>query len=410
MPAQALALPSAPAPLSERTAHRRRVAELCARCARSLSLAAPANLALTLAAVTHSDCPSPVWPLVQSAAPLAIPPSVEAVFAEMAGAILSPETISAGKPHDPDLELAAGILKACDEFDEAVEFTAYDRSSILSAIGEFFEGAGLRFDTRVLPALRQIATAKMSVAVHAQLPVLPIATLRLMRTSAETVSVSEVEAIAASDPVLAGRLLSAANSGLFGSRSEISSLRQAVLRLGVPYARKALLAGCCGTLFASASLARLWDHSKLVAATAHELAGECGYDQETAYVAGLLHDVGRIITECCPPKIKVEEQSLLAAGFPLVYAETLMYGADHAALGADLLRTWQLPLELHHRPESTDSALAGILCLAEFSVADISPECLSTNMRSAAACRNAGITQFSPHKIDRQSAILAIAS
>jgi putative nucleotidyltransferase with HDIG domain len=361
-----------------------------------------------------------VWPLLQPAAPPAIPRSVEAVFAEMAGAILSPETILPGKPRDPDLELAANILKASDEFDEAIEFTAYDRTSIPSAIADFFKDAALRFDARVLHALRQITTAKMRLAIPAQLPVLPAATLqlmRMMRTSAETVSVSEVEAIAASDPVLAGRLLCAANSVLFGSRSEISSLRQAVLRLGVPYARKALLAGCCGTLFASASLAKLWNHSKLVAATAHEIAAECGYDQEIAYVAGLLHDVGRIITERCPPKIKVEEHSLLAAGFPLMYAETLMYGTDHAALGADLLKTWQLPFELidavgfHHRPESTDSALAGILCLAEFSVAtDMPPECLSTNMRSAAACRNAGLRQFSPHKIDRQSAILAIAS
>ena len=164
------------------------------------------------------------------------------------------------------------------------------------------------------------------------------------------------------------------------------------MRLGVPYARKTLLAACLGKVFASSTLAELWRHSKLVAATAHELAGKCGYDQETAYIAGLLHDIGRLVTSRSAAELQADESDRLAAGFPLCYAETLVYGADHATLGGDLLQRWGLPSEIvnavvfHHRPESTDSVLAAILHLCE-------SECLTSSQASEnlstqnAACR-----------------------
>jgi len=231
------------------------------------------------------------------------------------------------------------------------------------------------------------------------------------------VSAFELESIVSSDPVLAGRLLGVANSSFFGHSSKIRNLRQAILRMGVPFARKVLLEACFGPVFASRTLAELWKHSRLVAANAHELAVQCGYDQEVAYVAGLLHDIGRLVMLSCPPEIRADEADRLAAGFPLVYAETLLYGTDHAAVGGDLLKKWSLSSEIidavayHHRPESTDSALAAILYLADDDsvTGTLVSENLSPGMRRARAIQIMGIDRFSPGQINRKSAIFSLA-
>jgi putative nucleotidyltransferase with HDIG domain len=246
---------------------------------------------------------------------------------------------------------------------------------------------------------------------------LPAAAAKLMRTSVEDVSAFELESIAASDPVLAGRLLGVSNSAFFGPASGIRHLRQAILRRGVPFARKVLLEACFGPIFASSTLAELWKHSRLVAANAHELAVECGFDSEVAYVAGLLHDIGRLVMLGCAPEIQADEAGRLAAGFPLVYVETLIYGTDHATVGRELLSRWSLSSEIveavafHHCPERTDSTLAAILFLADddsLSGASTS-ENLSPGMRRARAIQIMGINGFSLDRINRDSAIFSLA-
>src|SRR5262249_22099416 len=147
---------------------------------------------------------------------------------------------------------------------------------------------------------------------------------------------------------------------------------------------------------------------------AYELASECGYDQEVAYVAGLVHDIGRLATQRCPGPVRIMENDWCASGFPLVYAETMVYGTDHAALGAELLSNWNMPAEIieavafHHNPEETTSTLAGILNLAEESALDALPatvngsderENLWSGMRRAAAERLTGICGISRHQL-----------
>jgi len=171
-----------------------------------------------------------------------------------------------------------------------------------------------------------------------------------------------------------------------------------------------------GPLFASSTLAELWRHSQLVAATAHELAGECAYDQEVAYVAGLLHDIGRLVIARYPSGMHADETDRIAAGFPRVYAETFVYGADHASIGSELLTKWRLPAEIidavacHHCPEITEAVLASILYLAEDEVAidTRTQENLSAGMRRAAAMEITGVSESSGRRINRQSAIFAL--
>jgi putative nucleotidyltransferase with HDIG domain len=284
-----------------------------------------------------------------------------------------------------------GSPEICKRLDEAVEFAALEGMSVADAIREFVG------DLTGLAAADFSGLAAAVPVEAARLPVMQGAVSRLLRTSEEKITGRDLESIAGSDPVLAARLLSAANSVLFGSRLQISTLRGAILRVGVPEARKALLAACMARLFASKALQDLWKHSQAVADAAWEVAGSCGVDREKAYLAGLLHDIGRVGFSTFPAEYRGEEEAWIEKGFPLVYAESMAYGKDHAEFGAQLLRDWDLPTEIadavryHHRPEFSDSRLASVLCLAESLTRP--EEDLWPDMRRRAAFLTVGIDQ-----------------
>lgn len=395
--------------------HCRRVADLCCRVARALSIDGPLEFALALAAAAHRD--KPYEPRQTDLVAERKDSSFESRVVVIAEAILHPNGGQSHGKRDREIELGARIFEACDEFDEAVEFAAYNGMSIRAGIDEFFEEAAPGLDSRVIAELRKITSPKTALTLPLQLPVLPTAVGKLLRTSAEDASVYELESIAGSDPVLAGRLLAAANSAYFGFSATIRTLTPAILRLGVPLSRKVLMNACFGPLFASSTLVALWKHSKLVAATAHELAGESGFNQEVAYVAGLLHDIGRVVMHRSPPEIRVDEGERFDAGFPRVYAETLVYGRDHATVGGELLTRWGLPSDIieavarHHCPENTNSPLAAILYLAEDEAASDAPgsENLLSGMRHAVAMEIAGIDDSYAERISRQAPIFAVA-
>lgn len=270
----------------------------------------------------------------------------------------------------------------CTILDESVEFAALEGQTAAQAIAAFIQDGN--------PWTPVAGWSELPLAQS--LPVMPKLATRLLRTSADTTSPAELEKIAAADPVLAGKLLGAANSALHGSHLPIVSLLHAVLRLGIPEARRTLLASCLGGLFASKPLQDIWNHSQAVAQAAYDLAPLAAFDPDTAFAAGLLHDIGRLAFARLPAAIGIIERTWLDAGFPVVYAESLAYGRDHAALGAECLTAWGLPdeiveaVEFHHRPECSRSRLGALLTLAEDPAEDLWPA-----MRRAAASLALGI-------------------
>ena len=270
----------------------------------------------------------------------------------------------------------------CTNLDQAVEFAALEGQTAAQALAAFIQEGN--------PWKPVAGWSELELAEA--LPVMPRQAARLLKTSDNETSAIELERIAAGDPVLAGKLLGAANSALYGSRIPIVSLLQAILRLGIPEARRTLLASCLANLFASKPLQDLWDHSQAVAHKARDLASVTGIDPDTAFIAGLLHDIGRLAFARLPAHLRIIEQNWLAAGFPVVYAESLAYGIDHAALGAECLQAWGLPdniveaVEFHHRPECSRSRLSALLTLAD----DFSED-LWADMRRTAASLTLGL-------------------
>jgi len=345
-------------PFDEREDHCRRVAGLAYRTSALLPLSGASREDLVAAATVHDAA---------GAVPFAAARILERLYQK-------------GKPPSDDLGLAARILEVCDAFDEAMEFAVFERNSLADAADLFYRETAGQFDSSVVMALRRV-TSGTEHRPSSPLPVMPRKAAALLRTTDENVSPVQLAAIAVGDPVLSSRLIGAANSCAYGSRHTITGLNEAALRVGVPAARKVLLAACLGGLFASKPLQELWLHCQEVAGRAFEIALECGIDSNAAWLAGLLHDIGRLVLLSCPPAAAVKLMELQSEGFPLVYAEMLTFGKDHAATGAALLREWNVPreiaaaVEMHHEPERSPDALASVLFLAEEN------ECLSAKLR-----------------------------
>lgn len=301
--------------------------------------------------------------------------------------------------------IAPDILEACNALDETVEFAPFEGLSISQALTCFgmsgdpvwFRLLGLamhhcpaRFDGKA--ALRRID----------RLPVAPASTRRLLALDKERASVSEVEAIAKTDQVLAAGLLKRANSPLYARLAEAKTIRDAIVYLGIPASCNALLAASVKALFASATLRELWKHTTRAAETAQHIAlAAGGIDPEEAYLAGLIHDVGRLVIEKFSPIPRVFEWDLRENGFPMVYAEAIAYRVDHAELGGELLRRWRFPdslieaIRFHHRPEASRSRLAALLYLTEVvceSDDQLTCEDLPSILRRGKAAEYVGLT------------------
>jgi putative nucleotidyltransferase with HDIG domain len=105
----------------------------------------------------------------------------------------------------------------------------------------------------------------------------------------------------------------------------------------------------------------LWVHSLQTAAAAEYLAGSGCYGDfptATAFTAGLLHDIGKtIVGKVLTPKNRADIRTQMTGeSLSRVEAEKVVLGADHAEIGAALLKRWMVPEPLleaaahHHSP------------------------------------------------------------
>ncbi len=167
------------------------------------------------------------------------------------------------------------------------------------------------------------------------------------------------------DPSLTARLLRVVNSVYYSLSAPISSIEEAVFYLGVRQIRQLAtvtpviedfqkLAG--NSLFA---WREFWRHCLGVAIMTREVMSSLQVpDDESDYVAGLLHDVGKIVMASAFPSHFAEIHQRTSEGTAsLMRLEREVLGLSHADLGAMYLRHYQLPriiidtAEYHHRPE-----------------------------------------------------------
>jgi len=198
------------------------------------------------------------------------------------------------------------------------------------------------------------------------LPSLPLTVVALGEAvQDERCNVDRILAILSKDPSLSATLLRMANSALYGGEESVMDLRTAVLRLGFDaVANLGTGAAVIKTLKGGAHLdaTKLWQHSVAVGLTAKGicvLARRHG-QAETAFLTGLLHDIGKIALDTCYPQEYIAVLQKVAEGSFFVDAEREVLGMDHAEAGSILAAEWSFPQAIsdvirdHHDPKPDD--------------------------------------------------------
>jgi putative nucleotidyltransferase with HDIG domain len=188
----------------------------------------------------------------------------------------------------------------------------------------------------------------------------------------------EVVEIIAFDPALTSKLLHICNSAYFGQESEVSSVAEAVSRVGYQavYLLVAMINGSACFPYpspAGVDAAKLWRHSVVTAFNAKFVGESTGADGNLLFTAGLLHDLGKVILgqEQLPGAPELYRKPSDAAS---VAREHELFGCTHAEMGAALLERWKLPAQIiaavrhHHEPKQAQDLerIAACVTVANF--------------------------------------------
>lgn len=218
------------------------------------------------------------------------------------------------------------------------------------------------------------------VAGIKQMPTVPALYEELLEVlQSQDSSAEKVAQVIAKDPGMTANLLRVANSIPFTMRSRVESPTQAVALLGIESVKSMVLGFkvCHDSKRAGGNqpeIEEVWRHGFKVATHAQTIASVENVGSlmiENSFLAGLLHDVGRLVLLTNHP---AEYQKVLALvnmeRLSVSQAEREIFGATHAQIGAYLLGKWGLrdviveAVAFHHEPilcpQSGFSILAAI--------------------------------------------------
>ena len=178
---------------------------------------------------------------------------------------------------------------------------------------------------------------------------------------------AKIGQIISQDPALTAHLLRIANSPLYGFTSKIDTISRAVMVIGTRGLRDLALAASAVDVFSripgtTISMASFWRHSIFTGVIARLLAGRCNVlHSERLFVTGLLHDIGQLIIFYKLPEMARDVLNRSrGAGQVQHEVEREILGFDHAMVGGEILRTWNLPesisqaVTFHHEPSGAD--------------------------------------------------------
>jgi len=182
--------------------------------------------------------------------------------------------------------------------------------------------------------------------------------------ASEDVSFSSLSDLIEKDTVLAGNILKVVNSAMYGRRGTVNSVRHAVALLGVNQLRNTMLGMSITRLWARVKTPGGWStkdfnmHSVAVAVLSDLLAQRAPVRYpEGAFIAGLLHDLGRLLIAIAAVDEYSEIMALYAADYgTLCDCEREVLGLDHAEISSLALAVWNLPepiqtaVRYHHQP------------------------------------------------------------
>jgi len=182
-------------------------------------------------------------------------------------------------------------------------------------------------------------------------------------------SAYQIAAIISEDPAMSAKILRMSNSAFYGCRTEITSVKQAIVTVGLEAIRSLVLStSVLGAFKGQAHLAKFqeefWRHSLSVATACkvltRMLSSEWIQNIDKGFSAGLLHDIGKLVMVAyLPDEWEKVQEVRKNDDQPVFMIEKSVLGYSHSEIGAALATRWNLPefirdaLAFHHFPHSS---------------------------------------------------------
>lgn len=201
-----------------------------------------------------------------------------------------------------------------------------------------------------------------------RVPALPRVVVEAERQLRERhADLERVAQLLAKDPGLTARILAIANSPFYGVSREVGRLRDACMVLGIRTLQSVVLSAGVLKVFPAdadnSGLYELWVHSAHVAMIARGLAARYGVDAETAFTAGLVHDIGAVGMFSLDAGLAAQAWAEASNPAARMQSERQVFGFDHAEVGSALARHWRYPEEIvrtlaeYHAPGTHQPAM-----------------------------------------------------
>lgn len=197
-----------------------------------------------------------------------------------------------------------------------------------------------------------------------ELPTLPVVSQKILQLMAdENVSYRDIVKLVENDQSLALKIMKIANSAFFGSLTKISTLEQAMVKLGMNEVRSIVLAVSVYDFFSNSDSGsfdreRFWKHGIICSQTAKYLGSHyrIGND-DTLFLSGLVHDMGKaVLDEFFHDEFLSIIEYLELKNSSFSEAEKTVFGTTHYQIAAKLLSQWKFPKQIilhvlyHHTP------------------------------------------------------------
>ncbi len=189
----------------------------------------------------------------------------------------------------------------------------------------------------------------------------------------ENMAIQQLGDLVKMDPSFSAELLRFANSALFGVRREVKSVSQAIVILGIDRVKTMATLVAVNRMIRSSirleSLKKVWVHSLVTAIIAEEAARVTGLAIDTAYTAGMLHNLGTLgLMSAYPEEYSRMLDVTIDFGFDLLQTERDLFDIDHCLAGCYLAQSWDFPDELsaaiavhHEDPVHNEASLDNIV-------------------------------------------------
>ncbi|MBW3697685.1 HDOD domain-containing protein [Vibrio sp. T187] len=165
----------------------------------------------------------------------------------------------------------------------------------------------------------------------------------------ENVDFGELSKKMSMEQVLSARILRMANSAHFGGNKPVSTINDAIIRVGSGAVRTLVSSSILSSAFPKIETLNVkdyWSNTFEISMIASKLAGQIGLDPNEVFTTGVLHNIGELMIHSLVPEQAVEIAARVEAGESALAVQREVLQTDAPELGSRLAQAWKFPPEM----------------------------------------------------------------